>query len=394
MFGEFSPRIPGQANLIGRNILNAPALITPAQIAAVSIATAAQLPKWSASLARVKYGIGNALWLRLGDSTERGYNGVNGTNYLNSKTAYLSRMFNASGLNTHFNSTFGADAATAGVGSDNRVAVTGGFAGVGGNSLGGPMFLSSSTGTITFTVANPVDSFFIYYYQQPTAGSFSYTTTVGGVTSAATTITTTGTASMKPIAVPVIGLGIGSTLTINWVSGQVFICGFWAYDSTRRWLQIDNCGYQGSTTAAWVGTTNAYDPIKAAVARPNIDLISICLGINDWDGLVPINTYIGNLQSLVTQSKAVADVILETPNPSQPGTISGSAPPPTATQQLYASAIIGLAVANNIPVVDNFNNIGSWASLNALGGMSDNLHCTGLGYGKCAQNTFNLVANV
>ena len=68
-------------------------------------------------------------------------------------------------------------------------------------------------------------------------------------------------------------------------------------------MQVINTGWVGAQSGNLATTGAAWSP-ETAVTTQAPDLILLSIGINDWVSGVPIATYTGNLQSMVTAWKA------------------------------------------------------------------------------------------
>ena len=363
----------------------APSSPTTTNIPTLNVNQALLLPKLRAGIARVRAGTGSCRFGMIGDSTTRGHGALgnpNTGNYNYAVAAYLSRMFGGlPQINAHNNSAYGYVSLT----TDARLTATGSFStGTGGNSLGGAMFLANAAGKLSFTPTVNTDTVEVYYYQG-IAGSFTLDT--NGGTATTTTIPTTP-AQMQTAVIATGAAAAANTYNLNWVSGSNFICGVRAYDSSKKWLEFDNWGFEGSQTVNWISAGAAYNPINAAVAIAP-EVISICLGINDWDNGISVATYTANVQALITAAQATSDVILISPNPSQPGFVAGT--PSIAGQQTYVTALASLAASNNALFIDNFSRWVSYASSNALGYNFDGLHPNSVGYEDLAVSIFDSI---
>jgi lysophospholipase L1-like esterase len=162
---------------------------------------------------------------------------------------------------------------------------------------------------------------------------------------------------------------------LKWsANGPVFVGGFGAYNSAQKSVNITNVGWPSGSTAQMTQNGTGFAPLAALSSlAPTLTIIDV--GIVDWFLGTSVSTFQANLTTLVTAAKVSGDVILLAPNPSQPSvTCDGSTNPSQATQQLYINAIYAVAASQNVPVVDEYNSIGSWANANAVGGMEDCLH--------------------
>lgn len=338
--------------------------------------------KIATALAKVRRLSSSAKIALIGDSTIRG-TGAHATANLqwqNGIPRQLSNMLNAAatlnnGVLSSWQNLFGNGSSSASdpVLHDSRVVVSGTFAPAGVSVPGGLTFRANGAGTLSFTPTTNVNTFIVYYYQNGTGG---FTTNFdGGAT--ITTVNVAGTKSVQTSTVTDAGSAGAHTLNIVYTSGTIFILGIEAYDSALKELRVWNWGRGGATSTYWNDSTDVYSPIPMmATAAP--DAFIIDLGINDWNtsgGNIALATHITNMQAIITAAKAVGDVILMSPAPSDTATISSA-----AYQQGYVDAQRSLAVTNDIPFIDAFARFGSYTSANALGMYSDTLHPNDIGY--------------
>lgn len=135
-------------------------------------------------------------------------------------------------------------------------------------------------------------------------------------------------------------------------------------------LSVSSYGYVGTTTTDWnqTGVSFTYQTIYAAQTTSK-DLALIQLGTNDANlGLIPVATYKANLLAMVAFYQATSDVVLVTPPPANGIDLT-----------LYRSAMYDVADALDVPLIDQFDRMGSYARANALGEMFDSLHPNSVG---------------
>lgn len=394
---EANPRIPTTENG-RRRVVNAaflPALTAPGQLAVSNQASSIILPKWRSALAKVNAGAANARILCFGDSTTFGVGSDGSLTIGNMKAqawpTFLANMFTVSGVNTHTNSFMGSATGAGGSNAndtnDPRVVMGSGWSQASATfiTVGGAMYTcSSATSALSFTPTVPVDTFVVFYYRNTSAGTFSYNLNGGS----ATTQSTSGSSGVASVTVTGT-LGINA-LNLNYSSGNaLYIIGVEAYDSSKKWLDVINAGVPAITTLLAATNNAAYSPVASGISgiAPNLTIIS--LGLNDLNTGKLLGTSRVNMQTIIAACVAAgSDVLLATFNPGQ---ITGSF---TAANQLaYNQMVYGLAAANNIPIVDSYNRMGSYNVNNANGLAFDSLHLTAAGYSDYASGIFNMIGN-
>ena len=331
---------------------------------------AATLPHWRAALAKVRAGTGNARVLMFGDSTTIGVDAGSSATWPN-EGRHLAAMLNGEGVSASEEGWFGGSAGKR-YSADNRIS-KGAAWGTFSYTLGGEVLEAHSAGAFTYTPATQVDTFKVWYTDYAAGPTFS-----GQINSGSTSnVTLTGTGSFWKQATFTAALGT-NTLKLNWVSGaQVYIGGIEAYNSAAPSVHITNAGWWGGTTAGWVLNSSYYAPL-ATLSAFAADLVIIKPGINDASGSVGTETFIANVQTLITTIKAAGgDVIL----------VSGN--PVYALQADYNVALKALAISIGVPFVDNYGRWGTWAAANALGFEDDSAHPNAAGYADTAASIFD-----
>lgn len=318
------------------------------------------LPAWRKALANVLSGAGNATAYWLGDSTWIGYNDGATNNLLTSPPAIFVNMLNNAGINAHFNNRIGGNVA-----SDSRFSQGSWTSNnnliIGGNNN---FFATATTTTpASWAYTTPVDTCNVYYYSTGTSTQFSMNIDGGS----ATTVTTGATAGIFTSANKTATLGI-HTLNVNWVAGTVGLIGSNCYDSTKKWVDVYAGGAGGATSAYFANNTTfgvgTVTPLTSTkYLAQNITFIN--LGINDWCTSVSVATYTANMQVIITNAASVGDVVLVSPFPSNPAAGGCTSGATNATQLTYVAALQSLATINNIPFIDTFNRMTSYAVSNA-----------------------------
>lgn len=340
------------------------------------------LPRWTSCAARVKVNAGNCRVIMVGDSTTYGL-GSNGSLStgditVSSYPARLAQYLNSTVLPAQRDAVIGAGGGT-GSGNaclnDNRIGCGGGW-GVNATffTAGGDTFLATTAGTLTFTPTDQVDTF-IFWYLSNGFGTGTYAVDGGSTTA----FSEAGGSGLHSITIAAGTLG-SHILDIAWTSGSVYVIGFEAYNSALGTVIIENAGWGGSRSQSWdSGSAQPYFP-QSTITGMAPDVVVLNLGINDWSIAVPVANYTTFLQALITSWQVHSDVILVTPDPSSNGFV------PLTTQQPYIAALYQLAIANNIPLIDNFSRWGSYERANPapMSFYFNNLHPDASGYSDFA----------
>lgn len=340
--------------------------------------------KWRAALARAATGGARATINCVGDSTTWGQGSGGSASTGVKAAAYPAALASIIGQETGFASQAqswwgeGSTLATLPV-SDPRVAFTGATARESLASVGGGMILLSAAGTLAFTPSANVDTFDIWYVKGTGNGTFSYSVDGGSATNVNSN--TTGGPSKVTVSA---GSSGSHTCTLTWVSGNCHIIGMEGYLSTDK-VSVRNMGRASWTADDWDSTTASYSPLNALVSIA-ADLYIIDLGINDGKNGVSVADFSARMQTIITATKAVGDVALCVPAPSD------SAIRSAAVQAEYAAAIYGLAQTNDLPLVDKDYRLISYTSGNAAGFYYDQTHLTGMGYRDVAMLTAKAIA--
>jgi lysophospholipase L1-like esterase len=174
--------------------------------------------------------------------------------------------------------------------------------------------------------------------------------TVTGLTSAVHTVKITSVATTYLITVNVYSSGSGGVL-------------------------IANMGVSGTKVADWLSTAFA-SFYQQATLEP-ADAFILTLDVNDSSGGTAVATYKTNLQTIATNLKAIAPVILVA-GINASGTSS-------ATHQPYVSAMYDIADTLDLPLFDLFHRWGNYLNANTLGLTADTVHPNAKGYADWAQ---------
>lgn len=360
-----------------------------------------KMRKWQGAIGKMRNGVRNAKLLILGDSTGVGA-GATGTagfgagGRLKSMPVYLASELNRTYYPANCHALW-CDGNLGSVGTlasfDTRCAFTGTWAVqlLDGGSLGGRTIKNATETTASYPFAfTPsaagapsanVDTFVIWYVVTVGGGTFNWNVDGG----ASTPVVCSGGAN--DIASTTVSTTLGAhTLNIWRQSGNIWILGIQAYDSTTKQIEV----WQGSFNSAFVSTmNNTAQPwcIAPMIATTAPDLTVIQLQINDAVvAATSLAQYRSNLQTLITTCLAVGDVILRTGYPSA---ITYNANAALALQKQYRDVIADVALTNDITFDDVWTRMGSYEIQQALPGGSmyaDSLHPTGNVYASSASN--------
>lgn len=358
-----------------------------------------QLPHWNAALAKVKAGLGNAIYGCVGDSTTFGYYSLgSSTNGDFNELSYcfqLTQQLKGVGIAASNESAFGG----ANSGAGTRLILGSGW-GSGTPTLAGNLNTNSTTtNAAVFTPRERIDTFVLWYSTGAGNGVLGYTVDSGSQT----TINTNTTASVTKVTISASSLGM-HTLSVARVSGGgVGFLGMYAYNSKRPQVIVLNWGYSGSTAANWASTTNGVLGPGTACGTIAPDLASINLGINDEISAVAPSTFQASMQTIGTQcqSGGNTDVLYMTQSHIDPVANSIT----EVTQATYAAATRAAAAASNnsadfsgVPVVDDFLSLVSFdyqknvLKVQANGGSTVPLHLLASGYAIEARDLAQVLA--
>ena len=330
-----------------------------------------KLPHFRKCAANVRAGNGRCTVAMVGDSTTRsqGAGTGGGGNVLAIPRGYavgLTQTLNAMGLpaqdNSFFGSIYTASIANA---ADPRLTLTGTWDNSGSPiTYGGVWWHTSTAGdTESFRPTQPVDTFVVYFLMGSTGGSFTININGG---STLFTPSTTNASFVVGSQVVTTTRGL-NTINLSNVSGNLWILGIKAYDSTQSAVDILDGGAGGAAVSDWSSvwsstSWSAYNLLNTYAP----DLTVIDLGINDWiasPGTGPSSAWITEYESIITSAQALGDVVLVVPVPSQTSYQFATA----ANQLAYRNQIIAEGVKFGVPVVDETYRFVSWTSMNALG---------------------------
>lgn len=345
--------------------------------------SASSLPHWRAAVARVRSGLGRGRIVMAGDSTTQGYAAQSTASAVGdwplSPVSGLAKLLTANYIQTSVASFFGD---TNALGSGTTYALYDTRFTMGANwsestthpILGGDWFQydNLAVSNITFTPTTAFDTVICYNWK---ASPGTFTFNVDGGSSLGTS--TGGSTGYQALSATV----SKATHTINVVpnnNGAIFFAGILAYDSTTPSVDVIQAGFNGSTIASYLGSSQPYNAIPALqFLAPDVTIINLTINDIVANGAAGLPAYITNMQSLITAAQASGDVILMMGVP-------GSSNTP-AVLAAYRAALIQLAVANNAPFLDLTTRWVSYASANAIMPYGNGVHPSSVGYYDVAQ---------
>lgn len=389
MYNEFYQRSTGSGSIT--------LPLTPTQQAAFNNGTSLLLPKFSAKLGAVKNtaaGTNYARVLCLGNSqTLSAYsNGsLTGDWSQYAWTQQLAAMFTSSGVLAGSDSYLGyiLRSVPNSNNNDSRIVASADWLQTSALSIGGKFaFCTANSTALAFTPRASCDKFRIWYPTDVGIGTLNYNFNGGsntGINQAATQSLTSLTATTT--------LG-ANTINYSRSSGSVFHVGTEVWDSTKNSVIFINAGWSGASSVDMSATAAAaYSPgLAIQVIAPDLTIIE-CEG-NDLLQAIPITTFRTNMQFMITKALLSGDVVLVAPIPLQVST-AGS----LALQNTYIQVIKDLAVSNNVPLVNIFDQWVSYEYSNPFGiymnaAAPQLYHPNGPGYGKYAQAIYNVIGGV
>lgn len=274
------------------------------------------------------------------------------------------------------------------------VTIAGGTVQGSGAVLGGVQFNFPSAGSsATWSVPGPVDTCRFTYFDGNNTRKIDYSIDGG----AATTITLSAVAQIARTAPLSLGSRGAHSLTTSFgtgSAGSVNVLGVEFWDSTvAKFINLWQFGAAGFQSTNLINDTGA--PAAGRIQQlKNFppDVVIVEMGVNDWRNSVSVSTYTANMQSFITQVKALPgspEIWLFTP-PFDNGSTGL-----TSNQNAYVAAMYSLADANNLVLIDLRRRWPSYAYAVAQGWMSgsDNIHPTRAGYLDQAKNIFAKMVN-
>jgi lysophospholipase L1-like esterase len=352
--------------------------------------TSTALPRWRKARAAVRAGTGRGRILCMGDSTTAGVGATDATGRITQAwPAYMASALAGLGIPTSTKSFMGtAVTPTASYNTYNSQAVLGaGWAADGQEKVGGPGFLNSTNAnTFEFTPVGNIDSFELYALQNTGQGSISWSIDAGG----GTTVSLNNTPeAMYKSATLSAGAAGAHTIKIARVSGNAYIHGIVAWDSTTPGVDIINAGRGSGTTGTLITSNRGWSPLQN-VATIAPDLVLLNIGINDYTpaSIVALATFSANLKTLIATYSAFADVVLIVPVP------SAASRQTIDIQDQYRAEIIAVGQATGAPVIDMSARWVSYVSGNGFGYYFDTVHPSRLGYAEMGNAMAAALASV
>lgn len=359
--------------------------------------SASALPRWIAARQRVLSGQGIARVLCIGDSTTYGSGGPDLTGdrniYRFSYPTQLACMLAYMGIPANANG-FAWGPPSGGSErwlTDPRVKADAGWDFyTAAPTLGGFLARSTTPGAgLSFTPDNVCDTWRFWYMQNVSHGTIN--ATVGGASEAVNT-------GEAPALYTHCDFNVaGPTLRLsNAGSAPIYIGGIEAWNSQSPSVVITNAGWPGSRLGDWSGANSpasANNPLTAALAFAP-DLYIIDAGINDWYHHTELSTFVSQINAFLPALHAVADVLLVSGVPSNPGACSTCS---QATQQAFVTAMKNAAAAHGIPFLDNWSRFGPWANnreMYSQNPIATDLHPGAAGYLHYAQPIGQVLAGV
>lgn len=354
-------------------------------------------PTFYAKLAQTIKGNGNTHICVIGESREFGVGSTastagTGQNYpaYSWPTQLANFITNTYGIKAHWNSFFGANGvnSTSYLTSDSRITAgsswssSNDFVSLGLNTIKA----STTTNALSFLPTTTVDTFKIYYIINSGNGTFSYQVNSGSVTNV-----NTATGANNTIGSVTTTAALASnTLNLLEVSGNVYIVGVEAWDSSQSWVSVMNMGQSGSSTVQWSPvTSNAYSPNNSlAYQAVGCDLTVVAFWTNDSTSGTNLTTFSNNIGALVVAAQGSGDVfglVGMAENPSGGGMSY-------TIQNSYASAAYNKYLALNVPAQNNYVAWGTYASFAPYNLFTDTFaHPNKSGYTNIAQQIAGII---
>ena len=335
------------------------------------------LQKWRKAMANVRSGASRAKIVVVGDSTSAGSGaGTGGTlnqngAFANGWVADFATLLNKY-VATVFQSFWGDQAVSVGYGTyDTRVTLGANWS-QNTSGLGGNMFkyTTGAVNNLTFTPTAAFDTIVVWYMK--ISGDGTATINVDGGASLGT-INFSNSSSILTSSTFTVAAG---THTINIVPNNdatFFVVGVQTYVAGTKAVDVFQTAVNGATAATFVGGASPWQsPLALEALAP--DLTVIDLTINDSNNGTSLATYISNMQTLITDAKLSGDVLLVVGPP------SNTTQATNGTLDQFIAALRGLAISNNVPLLDLKTRWTSYAAANPVFPYFDSKHPEVSGY--------------
>lgn len=224
----------------------------------------------------------------------------------------------------------------------------------------------TTTNALAFTPTIQTDTMEWFYIDGLLAGSSIFTLDIDGGTPVSTSI---GTPTSNMLSTTISGTLGSHTYNAKRVSGNVNGIGFVASNSAIKSVRLFNLGCCGWKASDWALSAYGSSPLNALAAlQPDITILM--LGGNEIlsSPIVPIETYISNMQPIITAAKVSGDVLIMFEYQLNPAEIS------ECIQDTYRQAAQELAAYNNCGFVDLNELFVSFAAASGAVWMADSNH--------------------
>jgi hypothetical protein len=214
------------------------------------------------------------------------------------------------------------------------------------------------------------------YFTNPTSpNNFDIGTSTGGLIQNVGNDGGLANGAARKITVSVAGSSNGALQVTNRNAGNINVGGMRVWSSTAHKLSIMNLSIPGTHAGDWntdAGVVPSSYTAGLALLAPKVLLLKDL--INAARLGVPINTMKAHWQAIIDAQIARGGqviMIVDNQRSDDPGD-----PQPTSIelQQTYRTAMYEIAALNNLPLIDLWIALGTWAYLNSLGLMHDVAH--------------------
>lgn len=288
-------------------------------------------------------------------------------------TVQLAKQLAALGVPASYDSFFGdqrQETAAAYVAYNPAVAAGAGWSTQLLLGLGGRTWANSTdTSALAFTPDAAFDTIDVFYIAAN--GNATFTVDIGGA-ALATINSSQGTTAWLKSTVSTGGAPATGVINIkrNGTGAMLRVSGVVARNSVTGGIAIYNASWVGAKSADMADATGVYSPAPALAATGANGFI-INLGLNDITAGVAVETYIGNLTSIVNRLKAVAPgaVAVCVPTPQDPATRDTFGLTPA-----YVTALLKMAKDLDVPLLFPGDDMWDWTTGTANGLFQDAVH--------------------